>query len=105
MFWNHRVLKRIDQGETVYGIVEAFYDNDGELDAYGEAFEAPSGESVEELRQSLRWMLDSVEAPVLDEAELSGYFEKRRLAGKGLAALSAETVPFDPGMFDTTDEI
>lgn len=104
MHWNHRVLKRIEQGKPVYGIVEAFYDDDGEVEACSAAFEVPTGESLEELAQDLAWMLAAVKAPVLDEAELDDHFERRRLAGKGLDAMSEQTVPLDSIFSEMPDE-
>lgn len=65
--WNYRVLKRNQAGGVEYVIVEAYYDNEGNLDGRTEDAVSPYGETVEELRQSLQWMLLALDKEVLEE--------------------------------------
>ncbi len=75
MYWNHRVVNRVVNPGTphesaVLFIVEVYYDNDSHHIIGWTEKEAVFGETVDELRQSLHWMLDALDKPVLDEAEL-----------------------------------
>jgi len=58
-------MKHHDCGETWYGIHEVFYDEDGKVDGWTEDEEI-MGESLEELKQTLEWMLVCLDKPVLD---------------------------------------
>jgi hypothetical protein len=64
--WNHRVLRHKEKSGTWYGVHEVFYDDDNLPDFTTEEAESVVGESVEELRQTLTWMLESLDHPVLD---------------------------------------
>jgi len=65
MTWNHRVMKHHDCGEDWYGIHEVFYDENGEVDGWAESADV-TGESLNDLRTALDWMLDCLDKPVLD---------------------------------------
>jgi hypothetical protein len=71
-YWNHRVVRRTyDRGkssqEVLYSIHEAYYGIDGDINpAITVEPVAPCGESVEVLREDLRWMLRALDKPVLD---------------------------------------
>lgn len=75
MHWNHRLMQRIEgQGtpyeEVVLYIVECYYNtDDGTIIGWTEKEEV-WGESIEAVRQSLHWMLDALDKPVLIEADL-----------------------------------
>lgn len=70
MSWNHRVVKRMIKGlnEEVpsFGIHEAFYDKNGRVWGITQEPMDPHGETIEELRQDLEWMMKALEHPVLD---------------------------------------
>lgn len=72
--WNYRVLHRrrdvpnVGQVNT-YEIIEAYYGPDDEIVAYAEAV-PPGGDSVDELRNDLTYMLRALELETLDEDEL-----------------------------------
>lgn len=72
MYWNHRVMKKQDE----YGIVEVYYDEDGSIEIWTSVFVAPYGEDVEELRENIEQMLNCLNKPILDEAELNSAIEK-----------------------------
>ena len=52
--------------EDLYGIHEAYYDENGKVFAITEESTGPSGNTLEELKQSLEWMEKSLEHPILD---------------------------------------
>jgi hypothetical protein len=69
--WNNRVVKRVwKEGtfeETTYSVHEAFYGLDGgDTPHITMEPEAPSGETIAELREELERMLRALNAPVLD---------------------------------------
>lgn len=77
MSWNYRVgfkrhkfkssLALEEQEELQYGIVEAYYNEDGEIQFTSANFQAPCGETQEELIEDLEMMLkDAKRAPVID---------------------------------------
>ena len=66
MTWNHRLVRRSENGETWYGIHEAFYDKNKRVRAITKDPIDVIGESVEEVRETLQRMLRALEAPILD---------------------------------------
>ncbi len=86
MYWNHRVIKRLinggtDHETTTLYIVEVYYDDvDHHIIGWTEGSEV-FGESVDELRQSLHWMLDALDKPVLDEVILLARAEEAKAIG------------------------
>lgn len=82
MYWNHRVIKRqvgigTSYEQTEYVLSEVYYnDEDHSVLGWTEK-EYPWGLNVDEIRQTLHWMLDATERPVLDEAELQAECDAR----------------------------
>jgi len=71
MTWNHRVMKSIyPSGEIMFSIREVYYNDDGTIYAHTEQPIAPIGETIEELRQSLEWMIKSLDNPILTGGEV-----------------------------------
>ena len=69
MTWNHRVVKIKDSdGADWLSIREAFYNSKGELTAYTSEPVDVSGETLGELRQTLRWMGLALSKPIIDDA-------------------------------------
>lgn len=74
MTWNHRVIRHrirksiIDGGvdEYWFGIHEVYYDESGKPDMVTEEPIQVIGDNLEELKQTLKWMLKSLKAPILD---------------------------------------
>lgn len=82
MYWNHRCLRRVDNigtthEETNYYIMECYYDLDGSIVGWTDK-EYPYGESLDSLRETLTWMLECLDKPVLDEASLLSQAEQAR---------------------------
>lgn len=65
MTWNYRVMHRNDE----YGIVEAFYWDDGSMDWTSEFIE-PIGDNPDELRECLELMLKAFDEAIMEENEL-----------------------------------
>jgi hypothetical protein len=75
--WNHRVVKfKNDEGDW-YAICEVYYE-DGKVYAHTSEGVGVSGESIEELRETLRRMLDCLDKEVLDEITEEQFFNKAR---------------------------
>ena len=60
--WNYRVLKRDDE----YGVYEVYYDDSGMPHAMSEDPIAITGENLEDIRNELNLILESLEKDVLD---------------------------------------
>lgn len=73
--WNHRVLKHNAGTEDEYlAIHEAFYGVDGEDDVVWTRDPITvTGETIEELRETLERMLRALETPVLDYGNAQDY--------------------------------
>lgn len=67
-----------------YGLVECFYDDDGNIKFTTERFIEPSGETKEELIENLEMMLKDAkkDAPVLDLEKLWKELEMKELENK-----------------------
>jgi len=75
MTWNHRVVKKTytllegtdnEFTEDQYGIHEAYCDENGKVFGITKEPVSPTGETVDELKQSLEWMKNALDAPILD---------------------------------------
>lgn len=69
--WNDRVIHRThEHGEHEYAIHEVHY-RDDKVWAWTESPVAPSGESIEELREQLQRFLFALDRPILVETKRS----------------------------------
>lgn len=96
MHWNHRVIRReVAPGLFHLFMVEVYYDDDDHsILGWTEKEEVWGDEEhdgIEGVRQTLRWMLEATEKPVLDEATLLREAEERG--------------PIDYGPFETFDSL
>lgn len=95
--WNYRIgIKKHkynsinDEGinepleELTYGLVECYYDDDGNIKFTTERFIEPSGETKDELIENLEMMLKDAKkyAPVLDLEKLWKELEMKELENK-----------------------
>jgi hypothetical protein len=87
MVWNYRIVKKLNHGETIYGIHEAYYGSGDEeipegytqelLDSMGVSWkdkpttvETTDNENpVEQLRDILCRMLRACDKPIIDDTE------------------------------------
>lgn len=77
MYWNHRVMERVEGNETLFFVVEVYYNTDDNSILGWTEQESVWGESVESLTTTLNWMLEALEKPVLNEAQLLREAEER----------------------------
>ena len=86
--WNYRTAfkRQIINGveEITYGLIEAYYNDKGDLWLTTERFIEPSGETKEELIENLEMMLKDAkkDAPVLDLEKLWKELEMKELENK-----------------------
>jgi len=68
MTWNYRIFRHTEKdGYTWYAIHECYYDDDGNVEGYTQGPDYPQGETVEELKTDLEYMLnDAFSQPILD---------------------------------------
>ena len=73
MSWNYRVIRRPDGGHGfTYQIHEVFYKKDGTPDVWSADPVAALGETGEELREDIGYMLRAFSKPVLIERKSNG---------------------------------
>lgn len=80
MTWNHRVIRQVCDGEVFLGIHEVYYDN-GVPDMCTEDTVGVCGESLGELKQTLRWMQKALGEPILEMSDFEEggkYFDAER---------------------------
>lgn len=70
--------------ELTYGLVECYYDDDGNIKFTSERFIEPSGETKEELIENIEMMLKDAkkDVPVLDLEKLWKELEMKELENK-----------------------
>ena len=75
--WNHRVIEFTQaDGSKWLAIHEVHYDDDGLPFAYAESPADVSGESAEELSQTLEWMRAAIGLPHLAESDFRSEIER-----------------------------
>lgn len=79
MYWNHRVVRRVEQDEDALYVVEMYYNSEDDSIMGWTENESAWGTSVEEIRTTLTWMLECLDKPVLDEIELLAQAEANPL--------------------------
>lgn len=85
MSWNYRVVKKRGPGrsspEVFFQIHEAYYHNRPKNKPPGITLQpiTPYGETVAELKETLKMMLKDCEAPVIDHTKKGGITNKERL--------------------------
>lgn len=81
MYWNNRVFKtKVNEYGSevdIYTIHEVYYNEDNTIMGWVDKEEGPYGESLEELKRSLEWMLEACDKPVIDRAELEEEMKNR----------------------------
>lgn len=64
--WNYRVMRTKDGDEDTLCLVEAYYNDKGEVDAVA-VQDIPCEVSIELLRKNFERMLDALDKPIIDE--------------------------------------
>jgi len=69
--WNHRVVKEVlEDGTDWYSVREVFYNDDNTIYAYTQEPINISGESIEELKEYVQWILDCLDKDILIDGEV-----------------------------------
>jgi hypothetical protein len=70
--WNYRVIRKSHSDTDVvsYQIHEVYYKEDGSIDGWTKEPVEPHGETVEELREDIRYFLHAFRRPVLEEKDV-----------------------------------
>lgn len=91
--------------ETVLYIVEVYYnDEDNTIIGWTEK-ESVWGETTEEIWQTLNWMMDALEKPILIEADLLQRAEEIEAMGGDTHEIGInEEGEIDLGLFDTWED-
>jgi hypothetical protein len=73
MTWNYRIIKKIfaDNDSAQYEIHEVYYEGNS-ISGWTENSVKPSGASVAELREDIRYFLQAFKRPVLEEKIIDG---------------------------------
>lgn len=70
MTWNYRVIKQEQPEGTAFAIYEVYYDEQDNIQFISNDPQNPFGETIEELRGDLEYMLQALDKPVLDMEEV-----------------------------------
>lgn len=72
--WNYRVIRKPhpDSQGASYEIHEVYYRDDGTVEAWTDSPVQPYGETPEELREDIRFLLQAFRQPVLELREVDG---------------------------------
>jgi hypothetical protein len=87
VYWNHRILSKVEDKGTPYEapflyVVEVYYNSSDDSIIGWTEKEVVYGESLDEIRQTLHWMLDALDKPVIIEEELKRQMEELCAAGE-----------------------
>jgi len=69
--WDYRIIKRIwynklhEDHQDMFDLREVYYDENGDVDYMTDAY--ITEHSIEDMRETLKWMLESLDKPVIDE--------------------------------------
>ena len=69
--WDYRIVKRIwynklnEDHQDMFDLCEVYYDENGDVDYMTEAY--ITEHSIEDMRETLQWMLDSLDKPIIDK--------------------------------------
>jgi hypothetical protein len=66
MTWNYRVI----ENEGMFHIYEVYWNDKGEITAISEDPIAPAGETLEELREDLKYYQQAIKRPILKKEEI-----------------------------------
>ena len=81
MYWDTRVMQKIDGQETLLHFVNVYYQDDGTVIGWTEGKDV-YGENLAELRVNLNLLFEALDKPVLIEVDLLAEAEVARLDGE-----------------------
>ena len=74
--WDYRIVKRIwynklhEDNQEMFDLREVYYDENGDVDYMTDAY--ITEHSIEDMRETLQWMIESLDKPVIDEKNNEG---------------------------------
>lgn len=73
-YWNYRVIEKYhkETDTSTYHIHEVYYTDDGTIESWTESAVEPMGETVDELREDIRFFIKAFQKPVLKEETENG---------------------------------
>jgi len=84
MTWNYRILADFDvDGEPFYCIHSVYYDEDGDVFAYGVTPTYAVGVTVEELQSDMEKLQAAFDRPILIKSEIDKTIERKRIKHNG----------------------
>ena len=76
MTWNYRIVEETIRGNKYYQIKEVYYDKQDNIIAFSKEAISPGGETLEDLRKDLEFMLEAFNSVSLPQEELDNLFNK-----------------------------
>ena len=72
--WNYRVIRNhhTETDSVTYHVHEVYYREDGSIESWTQEPVSPMGETVEELREDIRYFLHAFRCPILEVKETDG---------------------------------
>jgi len=67
--WNYRVIKKFDEktDTTLFQIHEVYYDDKNIIKAWTQSSVGPSGETMLELKEDIKYFMEALQKPTLQE--------------------------------------
>lgn len=109
VYWNYRLMQKIDGAgtsfeETVLYVVEVYYDENNKIIGWTDE-KTVYGDNVEEVRQTLEWMILSLDKPILIESDLLAEAERARENGESDIFSSEAFKPVERAdVFDSVED-
>jgi len=85
--WNYRLFK---DAEDMISIIEVYYDKSGKPEMRAEPERVPEAGTVDEMRETLAWMMYALDKPVLNESDF--FRESNSCFGCGEQTKNADSI-------------
>lgn len=79
MNWTYRIVCRETQWGEEFSIHEFYMTEDDEIWGWTENPESVYGDTVDDVRQSLKWMLEACDKPIIEQTILDAIIEQHKL--------------------------
>lgn len=66
MSWNYRVSTKTVDGVVLYGVVEVYYDSDGNANGWTDFVDPNGWEDIDDLKGTLSLMLEAMDKPLFE---------------------------------------
>src|SRR6266702_683772 len=82
MNWNHRLVKKDTEWGPEFSIKEFYYNSEDEIIGWTENDATPWGVDIDEVKQTLQWMIEACNKPVILQSDLDDILEQLTLRPK-----------------------